>query len=80
MLNTCDDHVLSWLRKAPGGEAVITACNFTAQPQKIAFDLATKGISGKHLKTILKTPGSADPTSLDAIELPPFGVYIGQVE
>jgi alpha-glucosidase len=80
MLNTSDGHVLSWLRKAPGGEDVVVVCNFTAEPQKASFNLTAQGISGKQLKTILKTPGSADPASIDSIELPPFGVYIGQVE
>jgi alpha-glucosidase len=32
------------------------------------------------VKTLLKTPGAADPQSLDAIELGPFGVYIGEVQ
>jgi alpha-glucosidase len=38
------------------------------------------GVSGSKLKTLLKTPGSADPTSVDKIELPAFGVYIGEVQ
>jgi alpha-glucosidase len=80
MLNTSDEHVLSWLRKAPGGEDVVAACNFTAEAQKVSFDLTAQGISGKQLRTILKTPDSTEPTSLDSIELPPFGVYIGQVK
>jgi hypothetical protein len=29
MLNTSDEHVLSWLRKADSGEAVVVACNFS---------------------------------------------------
>jgi alpha-glucosidase len=80
MLDTGDQRVLVWVRKTPKGEAVLAACNFTAQPQKIAFDLRVQGISGKRLRTILKTPHAADPASLDSVELPPFGVYIGQVE
>ncbi|MBT9332488.1 glycoside hydrolase family 13 protein [Paracidobacterium acidisoli] len=80
MLNTTDAHVLSWLRRAPGGEAVVVACNFTAQPQTIGFDLKAHGVAGEGVKTLLKTPGGADPVSLNSVTLPPFGVYIGQVE
>ena len=80
MLNTGDPNVLSWLRKTPDGQAVVVACNFTANPQKIGFDLSGQGIASKHAKTLMKTPGAADPVSLDDVELPPFGVYIGQVE
>jgi alpha-glucosidase len=79
MLNTSDDHVLSWLRKAADGEAVIVACNFTGQPQTVSFSLSAQGVSGTGLKTLLETPGAPDPQSIDSVQLGPFGVYIGQV-
>jgi alpha-glucosidase len=80
MLNVADNKVLSWLRQTPGQPAVVVACNFTAEPQKIGFDLSQQGISSKQLKTLMKTPGASDPASLDAVNLPPYGVYIGQVQ
>jgi alpha-glucosidase len=79
MLNTSDDHVLSWLRKAANGEAVIVACNFTGQPQTVSFNLSAQGVSGTGLKTLLKTPGAPAPESTGSVQLGPFGVYIGQV-
>jgi alpha-glucosidase len=80
LLNTSDTKVLSWMRQTPGQPAVVVACNFTADPQKFSFDLSQQSISSKQAKTLMKTPGSSDPASLDAINLPPFGVYIGQVQ
>ena len=80
MLNTSDDHVLSWLRKASDGGAVVVACNFTDQPQKVKFDLSGQGVRGTRLRTLLKTPGAADPASLASVSLGPFGVYVGQVQ
>jgi alpha-glucosidase len=80
LLNENDNNVLSWMRQEPGQPAVVVACNFTASPQKISFDLSKQGIHSKQAKTLLKTPGSSDPASLDAVQLPPFGVYIGQVQ
>jgi alpha-glucosidase len=80
MLNMSDPHVLSWLRKAPDGEAVVVACNFTAQPQTVSFNLKAQGVNRFHVKTLLKTPGAADPLSLDMVQLGPYGVYIGRVE
>jgi alpha-glucosidase len=80
LLNTTDTKVLSWLRQTPGQPAVVVACNFTPEPQKISFDLSQQGIASKQAKTLLKTPGSSDPAALDAVNLPPFGVYIGQVQ
>jgi alpha-glucosidase len=80
MLNVNDNNVLSWLRKAPDGQSVLIACNFTAQSQTVAFDLSSQGASGQKLTTLLQTPGSAEPESLASIKLPPYGVYIGQIQ
>ncbi len=79
MLNVSDDHVLSWLRKAPDGEMVVVACNFTAEPRTVRFNLSAEGIQGGRVKTLLKGPGASEPGSLDRIELGPYGVYIGRV-
>lgn len=80
MLNTSNNQVLSWLRHAQGQPAVVVACNFTAQTQTIGFDLSAEGIHSKNVKTLIKTPGVNDPSSLDQVKLPPFGVYIGEVQ
>jgi alpha-glucosidase len=80
MLNTSNDQVLSWLRKTPDGAAVVVACNFTAQPQTVSFDLAAQGVTGTRLHTLMQTPGEAAAHSLRAIHLDPYGVYVGQVE
>ena len=69
--------VLSWLRKAPGAPTVVVAANFTADPQTVS--LAVPGSTGK-LKTLLKSPGAAEPASLTSIELGPFEVFIGEVK
>ena len=78
MLDTGNDKVLSWLRQANDGSQVVVACNFTGDPQTI--DLSAQPVKGKTAKTLLKSPGSSNPNSLDHIELPPFGVYMGQVQ
>ncbi len=80
MLNDSDSNVLSWVRQAQGHPAVVVACNFTASPQKINLDASKQGVQGKQVKTLLKSPGMSDPASLDTVELPPFGAYIGQVQ
>ncbi len=77
MLDTENTKVLSWMRKGSGTSAVVVATNFTAEPQTV--NLST-GVPAGRLKTLLKTPGSADPTGVDTIALPAFGVYIGQVQ
>jgi alpha-glucosidase len=75
-----DNNVLSWLRKTTDGQSVLVACNFTAHQQTVAFDLSPQGVSGRRLKTLLSTPGSPEPDSLASVKLPPYGVYIGQIQ
>ncbi len=77
MLDTANSKVLSWMRQSAGEPAVVVAVNFTADPQTV--NLSGPGAAGK-VKTLLKTPGAADPASLDSIQLGPFGVYIGEVK
>jgi len=76
MLDTGNMKVLSWLRKG-AGKQVVVATNFTADPQTV--DLSA-GVTGSRLKTLLKTPGGADATMVNSIELPAFGVFIGELE
>ena len=61
MLNTGDANVLAWARQIDGQPTVVVACNFTASPQKFAFDLSGTGLTSKQAKTLMKTPGSSDP-------------------
>lgn len=80
MVDTDNKNVLSWLRLTKGEPAVVVTCNFTANPQTIGLDLSAEGIHGSRVKTLMKSPGTADPASLGAVKLPAFGVFIGQVE
>ena len=80
MLDTENTKVLSWLRKGSGNEAIVVATNFTADPQTVNLNPASTGVTGTKLKTLLKTPGVADPARIDKVELPAFGVYVGAVE
>jgi alpha-glucosidase len=77
MLDTENNKVLSWERKAAGAPAVVVSVNFTAEPQTVS--LSVPGAGGT-VKTLLKTPGGADAASLGEIKLGPFGVYIGEVQ
>jgi alpha-glucosidase len=77
MLDTTNTKVLSWMRQSPGAPSVVVSVNFTAEPQTV--NLSVPNASGK-VKTLLKTPGAADPISDGQIELGPFGVYVGELE
>lgn len=79
MLDTANTRVLSWLRQAPSGEQVVVSTNFTAEPQTVNLTHGA-ALHSTHAETLLKSPGGADPTSLEEVHLAPFGVYIGQVQ
>ena len=80
MLDVNNPKVLSWMRKAQGSSAIVVACNFTADPQTVNLTGGSSGLKAGGLKTLMKSPGTTDPSSLDHIELPAFAVYIGQVQ
>ena len=79
MVDTTNTKVLSWIRRAPGVPTVLVSLNFTTDAQQV--NLAGSGIGAKEkLQTLVKSPGTSDPSGPDHIELPPFGVYIGQIQ
>ena len=80
MLDTENTEVLSWMRQAPGTPQVVVSVNFTSEPQTVNLESASAGLRAQRLKTLLKSPGMADPKTLDSIPLAPFGVYIGEVQ
>ena len=80
MLDTENTKVLSWMRKDAGGAQVVVSVNFTSEPQTVNLTTGDAGVKAGNAKTLLKSPGGADPGSLDHVELGPFGVYIGEVK
>jgi alpha-glucosidase len=77
MLDTANTKVLSWMRQTAGAPPVVVSVNFTAEPQTVS--LIFPGSTGK-LKTLLKTPGAANPAWLGQFELGPYGVYVAEVQ
>ncbi|HUB30327.1 MAG TPA: alpha-glucosidase [Terracidiphilus sp.] len=76
MLDTENTKTLSWIRQSAGNPSVLVSVNFTADPQTVS--LSVPG-TGANLTTLLKTPGAADPVSPQAIQLGPYGVYVGEL-
>ncbi|MGO8757112.1 MAG: alpha-glucosidase [Terracidiphilus sp.] len=80
MLDRQNTMVLSWMRQAPGARPVVVSVNFTAAPQIVNLGGSGTGLNGRRLRTLLKTPGAADPVAPIHIALGPYGVYIGEVQ
>ena len=76
MVNEKDASVLSYVRRAPDGKAVLVALNCTSAPRKASYDVG-HGQATTLISTFAK-PGQA--VDLKNVELPPYGVFVGQVE
>jgi alpha-glucosidase len=80
MLNPADPNVLSYVRTAGSGPAVVVAMNFTAEPQTISLDLSTTGIAGTSVTTLATDAASLKSIStLTNITLPAFASWIASV-
>ena len=80
LANESSTRVLSYLRVTKNGQAVLIALNFTATPQVATFDLSSRGIKGRHAKTLIESFSGVETVDLGHIALAPFGAYVGQVE
>jgi alpha-glucosidase len=76
LLDNENPKVLSWVRQIAGSPSVLISVNFTAEPQTVGLSVPGAGAS---LRTLLKTPGAADPVSPSEIQLGPYGVYVGEL-
>jgi len=80
MLDPGNPKVLSWMRQTAGAAQIVVSVNFSAEPQTVNLSGGNSGLKAGSVKTLMKSPAGSDPSSLDHIELPAFGVYIGQVQ
>jgi alpha-glucosidase len=82
MLDPSNPDVLSWIRMTKTGEpATVVAMNFTDQPKTISLDLASTGVKGTQVKTLLTDQPSLESTqTLQNITLPPFASWIAEVK
>jgi len=79
MTDEKNNAVLSYIRQTHDGQAVLVALNFTGTSQTFSLDLTTRGVKGKHLKTLAASFASAEQIDLAHITLPQYGSYVGQV-
>jgi alpha-glucosidase len=81
MVDTSDTNVLSYIRKNPGaGRSVLVAVNFTGQPHTVSYNLKLQGIHGHHATALLEDGGVSRTVDLRHIVLPPFAVFVGEIQ
>jgi hypothetical protein len=61
---------------------VLIFCNFSAEAKTISVvdDLKKNQVRGYYLHTLLRTGEGFGPVDLNAVKLPPFSVYIGEIK
>jgi alpha-glucosidase len=76
LVNASDHNVLSYVRKAADGSAVLVVMNCTAMVQTVSFDLPYRE-GATLLSSFAK---AARPVDLKRFALPPYGTWIGQLQ
>lgn len=76
-LNEDDANVLSYLRSYKGN-SVLVALNMSSSPQKARFDLKLHGAPSVNLRGLVSTSGVESQGA--EVTLPPFGVFIAEVQ
>ncbi|MGA1994013.1 MAG: alpha-glucosidase [Bryobacteraceae bacterium] len=75
-IDETNDNVLAYLRRAADGTTVLVALNLTGGPQQVSYHVG-RGQATPLISTFAKAGDTADVTRL---ALPPYGVWVGQVE
>lgn len=74
-------NVLSFVRTAPSGaKTVLVVINMTATAQTAMIKLENAGVKQGVPRTLLASPGVQAPTTLSSISVPPYSVWIADIE
>ena len=77
MVDTDNAAVLSYLRVAPGGAAVLVSLNMSAEPQTLHTGLTAAAVRGARLETLLASPPALPGVAVGAaVDLPPFAAWV----
>jgi len=85
LLNFDEQNALVWVNRPPANAVqsnpIVVACNLSGLPVQLALGAAirTLDMRGSFLRTILRSDDSFGPQNIDAVILPPYGVYIGEL-
>lgn len=85
LLNFDSQNALVWIIRPASGSGlappVLVACNLSSSPLQFSLTSAVHSLNlrGSYLRTLLRSDQGMGPQSLDAVTLPPFAVYIGEL-
>lgn len=78
-------NALVWVVRPPSPSLitppVVVVCNLSASPLELSLTQAMKSLNlrGTFLRTLLRTESAMGGQDLDAVKVPAFGVYIGEL-
>jgi glycosidase len=85
LLNFDEQNALVWVNRPPANALqtapIVVACNLSPLPVQIALagPIHALDMRGTYLRTILRSDDSFGPQDINAVILPPYGVYIGEL-
>ncbi len=85
LLNHDDQNSVVWVSRrqpvTPASPAIVVACNLSDKPVTLSLtkDMSELHLRGNFLRTVLRSDNGMGGMSLNAVTLPPFGVYIGEI-
>lgn len=86
ILSTANPDVVAWARRPLKGEAlpIVILCNLSGVEVKLSLkdELAKAQLHGFFFRTLMRSGVDAivaGPASVDAVTLPPYGTYIGEL-
>ena len=80
MLNAGNHDIVAYARSAADGSGVVVAVNCSNQPHTIDLDIASTGIKGSHITTLVSSdPALNEADSLKHVTLAPFASWVAEV-
>ncbi|HEV2645494.1 MAG TPA: hypothetical protein VGU46_03925 [Acidobacteriaceae bacterium] len=84
-LNFDTQNALVWVSRASAGTGlavpVVVACNLSSTPIQLSLGSGMRELNlhGSFLRTLLRTDTGMGPQDLNSVEVPAYGVYIGEL-
>ena len=80
MLDPSNASVLSYARVSEDGTTVVVSLNMSAQPQQASLGLASAGVRGSQLRTLLSSPRvMADARAEQPVALAPYAAWVAEL-
>jgi alpha-glucosidase len=80
MVDQDNANVISYVRVAPNGHAVLVSMNLSAQPQTLSYDLSPAKLSFTHAHTLATDSNMPGDSGLQQITLAPYAAWVAELQ